>query len=136
MTPVDLTTNAGNAGIGGNRAKGAVIFLFRTDCPACQAQKSDWQVLANAARESGLDVYAITSETLSLPIVRNYFDASTVEVAQFDDPASFARDLWAAVVPTTIIVTAKGRVVFHHAGVMGASAVEQAGGVFKSSSKR
>lgn len=98
------------------RARGMLLFVFKSDCPACALQKQEWIRLAQLAREKAVDVFALTLEELN-PQVREYF-AGAVVARRIADPAAALTSLQITVVPATILVTDRGRIAFHAAGVL------------------
>jgi hypothetical protein len=99
-----------------------LLLLFRTDCPACTAQKSDWRAIAADARAQGIRVVALTPEALS-PWVHTYFESDPVEVASIIRPELVFDNLATSSVPTTIALDATGHIIFHHPGRMPEDAV-------------
>jgi len=97
-------------------ARGLLVFVFKSDCPACALQKQEWLRLANLAREKAVDVVALTLEELNAP-VRDYF-AGSVAASRIVDPGAALTSLQITVVPATILVTDRGRIAFHAAGVL------------------
>lgn len=98
-------------------APGTLLFVFRSDCPACAAQKSEWQALAGLADSRGLRTVAYTPEPLAAGVPA-YFGDAPVTVMRFADDASARDALDLRLVPTTFVVDAGGRVRLHHQGVM------------------
>lgn len=102
----------------GAGGKGVLIAVFRSDCPVCQRQKAAWGSLAFQATRRGILAVGLTAEPLG-PNLSGYFpDSVPLELASLRDPTRFAAILQTEVVPTTILVQAGGRVVFHHAGLL------------------
>lgn len=99
-----------------SHARGMLLFVFKSDCPACALQKPEWVRLAQLAREKAIDVFALTLEELN-PLVREYF-AGAVAPSRITDPGAALASLQITVVPATILVTDRGRIAFHAAGVL------------------
>jgi thiol-disulfide isomerase/thioredoxin len=99
-----------------DHARGMLLFVFKSDCPACALQKPEWIRLARLAREKAVDVVALTLEELN-PEVRGYF-AGAVPTSRIADPGAALASLQINVVPATILVTDRGRIAFHAAGVL------------------
>ncbi len=97
-------------------ARGMLLFVFKSDCPACALQKPEWIRLAQVARERAVDVVALTLEELH-PAVRGYFGGA-VSTSRIADPGAALASLQINVVPATILVTDRGRIAFHAAGVL------------------
>ena len=93
-----------------------LLFVFKSDCPACALQKAEWIRLAQLAREKAVDVVALTLEELN-PQVREYF-GGTVSTHRIADPAGALASLQITVVPATILVTDRGRIAFHASGLL------------------
>jgi hypothetical protein len=93
-----------------------LLFVFKSDCPACAIQKPEWLRLARLAREKAVDVMAVTLEELN-PQVREYF-GGMVAAHRIADPRAALVSLQISVVPATILVTDRGRIAFHAAGVL------------------
>lgn len=100
-----------------------LLYVFRSDCPACERQKPEWTSLALDARAEGWRVVALTAEARSRA-VDGFFEGAPVEVLRPTDPAAAARHLVAPGVPTTLAVRADGTVSFHRVGVMSAAAAD------------
>ncbi len=79
--------------LGSSQGSSRLLYLFKTDCPACAAQKRRWVELADLARGAGWQVTAVTSETLA-PWVRSYFGTPSILIRQVDDPATASEKLW------------------------------------------
>lgn len=99
-----------------------LLLLFRTDCPACTAQKSEWRTIAAAARAKGIRVVALTPEALT-PWVHSYFENDPLEIASLARPDQVFDNLATSSVPTTIALDATGHIIFHHPGRMQEDAV-------------
>lgn len=89
----------------------SVLLAFRSDCPACAAQKADWMALAHEARSHGWQVAALTPEPLDKK-VRGYFGDAPVRLARVDRGSAAAGALGIRVVPATILVGPGRRVLF------------------------
>jgi hypothetical protein len=99
-----------------------LVYVFKSDCPACAAQKQDWIALSQEAHRHGWIVSAVTGETLA-QWVRGYMPPP-VEVLHITDPIQAADRLGVSVVPTTIVTGRNGRVISYHVGRMSRSAVD------------
>ncbi len=97
-------------------SRGLLVFVFKSDCPACAMQKSEWLRLAALARERNLQVVGLTLEEIT-GAARDYFGAGVL-AARIADPAAAIRTLQVSVVPATILVTDRGRIAFHAMGVL------------------
>jgi peroxiredoxin len=102
----------------------ALIFAFRSDCPACGFQRPSWLEAAAAADQHGYRVIGITSESPN-EYVRTYFESSNVVILSGADPARVYGQLGATYVPTTILLGRAGAVLFHRTGVMSETDVER-----------
>lgn len=118
LAPFSVTDTAGvvTPGVAAG-ARGHVLLVFRSDCPACALQKPVWEALARGAEARGVRVVAYTPEPPVGP-VRRYFAGAPVAVRGFTDAAAAGRALDLRMVPTTFVLDANGRVLLHHEGVM------------------
>ena len=118
FAPFPILDSAGHSSLlkPEGRARGMLLFVFKSDCPACALQKPEWIRLAQLAREKAVDVFALTLEELN-PLVREYF-AGVVAARRIADPGAALASLQITVVPATILVTDRGRIAFHAAGVL------------------
>ncbi len=118
FTPFRIVDSAGRAALleptVGRR--GLLLFVFKSDCPACAAQKSEWLRLASLARERNVQVVGVTLEEIT-GAVGGYFGPD-VPASRIDDPATAIRTLQISVVPATILVTDRGTIAFHVMGVL------------------
>jgi hypothetical protein len=103
-------------------AERRLVYVFKSDCPACAAQKQDWIELSQEAQRHGWAVTAVTAETLA-QWVRNYLPPP-VQVLRITDPVQAGDRLGVSVVPTTIVAGRNGRVISYHVGRMSSSAVD------------
>jgi hypothetical protein len=99
-----------------------LVYVFKSDCPACAAQKRDWVELSQLAHRNGWTVTALTGETLAR-WVRGYLPPP-IQVLRITDPIQAADRLGVSVVPTTIVTGRNGRVISYHIGRMSGSAVD------------
>lgn len=99
-----------------------LIYVFKSDCPACAAQKQDWIALAQEAHQRGWVVNAVTGETLA-KWVRGYLPPP-VQVLRITDPVQAADRIGVSVVPTTIVTGRNGRVISYHVGRMSPLALD------------
>lgn len=99
------------------RARAQLVFVFRSDCPVCQRQKAQWEVLAREARVGGADAVAITAETLD-ETLRNYFGNSPISVLRVSGEQVLPQTFHTAYVPTTLLISRRQRIRFHHIGLM------------------
>ena len=99
-----------------------LVYVFKSDCPACAAQKQDWITLSQEAHRHGWAVSAVTGETLA-QWVRGYLPPP-VEVLRVTDPVQAADRLGVSVVPTTILTGKNGRVISYHVGRMSRPALD------------
>ena len=97
-------------------ARGLLLLVFKSDCPACALQKPEWLRLAGVAREKAVDVVGLTLEELNAQ-VREYFGGA-IPSKRIADPGAALNSLQITVVPATILVTDRGRIAFHAAGVL------------------
>ena len=105
-----------------------LIYVFKSDCPACAAQKARWIEFAAMAQEGGWNVTALTPEPLD-SVVSSYFGDTAIRVMQLADPARGFAELQTAVVPTTIVVGQDGRVLSHRTGRLSAAAEDSLRGL-------
>lgn len=91
-----------------------LLYVFRSDCPACAAQKPEWVELARLASDARVPVTALTPEPLD-PAVARYFEGERIRVLQLADPRDTER-LGARMVPTTLALGPGGRVLAHRVG--------------------
>lgn len=95
----------------------AMVFVFRSDCPVCAAQKSNWATMAALAVARGFRVLAVTPEPVTGEI-HDYFgvglDIPVRQLASLDP----LRQLGITQVPTTLIVDGRGIVRYREAGVV------------------
>lgn len=94
-----------------------LLYLFRSDCPACMEQRDGWREAAASARRAGWQIVAITPEALT-PSILAYFESEDVHVLRSDDPLRLFSDLRSPGVPTTIAADGSGTVRFHRLGVL------------------
>lgn len=94
-----------------------LVFVFRSDCPACAAQRPEWIEIATEARAHGWHVTAVTAEAI-VPAVGGYFSEAPVKVVQARDPMDLPQKLGVSVVPATIVIAPGGTIPFHRVGVM------------------
>lgn len=99
-----------------------LVYVFKSDCPACAAQRQDWIALAREAQQRGWVVNAVTGETLA-QWVRGYLPPP-VRVLRITDPVQGADRLGVSVVPTTIVTGRNGRVISYHVGRMSPLALD------------
>lgn len=92
-----------------------VLLVFRSDCPACAEQRPMWLELARAARARGAVVLAVTGEPLN-STVSSYLGDAAVEVRRATVAGQLG-DVGVAIVPTTLLVNANGRIVDAAVGV-------------------
>lgn len=93
-----------------------LLFLFRSDCPACAAQRAGWIELAAAARRMGARVLALTGEPAG-PLASRYLAAVEVETRYSVDPSQLgALDI--GMVPTTLVIDASGTIRHATVGVI------------------
>lgn len=111
-----LLDEAGSAG-------GSVLLAFRSDCPACAAQKAEWMALAREAEGTGWRVAAVTPEPLEGG-VRRYFGDAPVRLTRIERGSPAGRALDVRVVPSTILVGPDGRVLFFGNGRLSAAALD------------
>jgi hypothetical protein len=102
----------------GEADRARLVFVFRTDCPACSAERERWARLAESAAARGVEVLALTSEPLS-DAALSYIPSPQVAVLRVGGPArAFAEALGTQVVPTTLLVADDGAVLARVIGVM------------------
>lgn len=94
----------------------ALVFVFRTDCHVCSAQRADWIALARIADARGVPVLGLTPEPLEAP-VKQYFAPAPVRPFNIVDAAELGHTLHTSVVPTTLLVR-DHRVVLFHRGLL------------------
>lgn len=99
------------------RSRGLLLLVFKSDCPACGIQKSEWLRLAAVARARNVEVVGITLEELT-PAVRGYFADPRIGLARIADPAAALSALRTTIVPATIFITDRGRIAFHALGLL------------------
>jgi hypothetical protein len=98
-------------------SRGLLLFVFKSDCPACGIQKAEWIRLARLARERNVAVAGVTLEALS-PAVLGYFAAPGISLFRIADPGAALPVLQTSLVPATILITDRRRIVFHGMGVL------------------
>jgi hypothetical protein len=97
-----------------------LVLLFRTTCPACEATRPQWDRIV-AGLPAGVPVHAISKESVDRP----YFAAgSRVRVWQPVSPSAFRLAFPSPFVPTTVVLSPDGRVVYAHVGVLEAAAAD------------
>lgn len=94
-----------------------LVLLFRTDCSVCERELPHWMELAELAEDQGVEVTAVTAEERT-PATRTYFDDAKVRLLHTRRPERLSRAFRTRVVPTTVLVSADGDIVFHSAGKM------------------
>jgi thiol-disulfide isomerase/thioredoxin len=102
----------------------ALIYVFKSDCPACAAEKPEWIRLVEHARGRGIRVFAITASVLDSTTVK-YFGAADLAVGKPTDAAAMARALGLRVVPTTVVLGTDNTVLKYHAGLMTPPQIEE-----------
>jgi hypothetical protein len=98
-------------------SRGLLLLVFKSDCPACGIQKSEWLRLAAVARARNVEVIGLTLEELT-PAVQGYFADSRIGLARIAEPAAALAALHTTIVPATIFVTDRGRIAFHALGLL------------------
>jgi len=118
FAPLEVVDSAGHSTLlaPASGRRGLLLFVFKSDCPACALQKPEWLRLAFRARERNIQVIAVTLEEIT-DAVRGYWGPD-VPAAQIADPAGALKSLQISVVPATILVTDRGRIAFHAMGVL------------------
>lgn len=111
-----------------------LVFVFRSDCPACAAQKPSWLELAERARTMGLDAVGVTMEPLA-PHVADYLSESLVPVVRLQNAMDIADRLYTRVVPATLLVGADRKIALHRAGVLAPADREYLDGFLTSSTR-
>jgi|GEM_PF-2317818 len=94
-----------------------LLFVFRSDCPACARQREGWGELAELARSAGVEVLALTGEPLT-PSIRAYLEDAGVPVLSIKDPSPLI-ELGVLSVPTTILADETGVIRFGSVGIIG-----------------
>ena len=94
-----------------------LLLIFRSDCPACAFVRPNWLRLSDQAVQFGSSVLAVTPEPLT-PDVVSYLSHGDVPVPVYvpAEPSVFFERVYARGVPTTILVTSKGELLFHRTG--------------------
>ncbi len=95
-----------------------LVFVFRSDCPACEAQKPTWLELARLADSLHVPVVAVSGE-LGAAASFSYFADPRIPVFTLENPTMIATAFGTRVVPTTIVVDGQHRMRFHHRGLLG-----------------
>lgn len=96
----------------------SLVFVFRSDCPVCAAQKSNWQSMADTAATLGFGSLAVTPEPMTRAIA-DYFDAAPrIPVRQLASLDAL-QQLGVTHVPTTLVVDQEGVVRYHRTGLVG-----------------
>lgn len=103
--------------------KGHLVYVFKSDCPACAEQKAEWKHLAADVHSIGIRVVAYTPETLH-SIVHGYFGDTPLSVMRFTDMTAASAALDIRVVPTTFLLDSDGRVIHHHEGILPRAALD------------
>jgi hypothetical protein len=117
LRPFEAVDSAGRVAPALASSGARLLLLFRSDCPACAAQRPEWEALARDAAAAEVGASALTPEPLT-GAVAGYFGGAPVEVRRFADAGRAAEALDLRVVPTTLLVDDGGRVVFHHQGIL------------------
>ena len=119
FAPLRVEDSAGNPRllVPDPRARGLLLYVFKSDCPACGLQRPEWERIARLARARAVQVAALTVEPLS-PSVRNYFGSAAIPAFRAIDPGAALAALQTALVPTTILVTDRGHIAFHAMGLL------------------
>ena len=116
LPPLDVTDRAGRRSrLTAAGAGPRLLLLFRSDCPACAAQRPGWIRLAQAARERGIATLALTGEPVSR-LASEYLTRHGVETRYLAGSAPLAA-LRIHVVPTTLLVGPRGRILRAAVGV-------------------
>ena len=104
--------------IGGSTGRHTLVFVFRSDCPACALQRPRWLALAAepTARRGG--VLALTAENLGSPAVSGYLSGVAGVVGAPEDSEKAFRALAVSGVPATVLIDSGGKIRFHKVGVM------------------
>jgi hypothetical protein len=100
-----------------------LLFVFRSDCPVCATQRSDWGKLGVIARDHGVRTLAVTPESLSPPVV-SYFAGAPFEVHQIAEPMQLVSELGVRMVPTTMMIGPDRRILFRGAGLLSPETLE------------
>jgi len=110
---VQLRGIHGDTALFGSSARGrALVFVFRSDCHVCAAQREDWITLARIAHAHGVPVFGLTPEPLDTA-VQAYFAPAPVRPFGIVNAAALGRTLHTSVVPTTLLVKGRHAVLFH-----------------------
>lgn len=99
----------------------SIHFLFRSDCPACGENLPAWRSVVALTR--GVRTFAVGFEPqdAALEYVRRELDAAlAVRPVHRDE---YVRILGIAVVPTTLVLDATGRLVWRRSGPLSEHAV-------------
>lgn len=99
------------------KVRGALVFLFREDCPACALQRPDWLALATSARLRGYPVIAIAMQDWT-STYHSYFNDPALTVVRASNGRALATSWNTALVPTTMLVGATGVLEFGVAGIL------------------
>lgn len=94
----------------------ALVFVFRSDCHVCSAQREDWITLARVAQAHGVPVLGLTPEPVDASLEK-YFAPASVRPFHIVNAAELGRTLHTSVVPTTLLVR-DHRVVLFHRGLL------------------
>ena len=97
------------------QAAGHLVYVFRSDCPACAAQKPQWIAGARIADSLGFRVVALTPEPAG-DASDHYFDDAPMVSVVADVPPADLTGLGISQVPTTIVVDRSGTIRFMRPG--------------------
>ena len=90
----------------------ALVFVFRSDCHVCAAQREDWITLARMAHTHGVPVFGLTPEPLDTA-VQAYFAPAPVRPFGIVNVMALGGTLHTSVVPTTLLVKDHRAVLLH-----------------------
>lgn len=95
-----------------------LVYLFRSDCPACQRTKPTWTALADSVATLAR-VHALTAEDIAEGgAPASFFGSPRVRVAQVRDHAALLRELPTSYVPVTLAIDRTGKVALARIGVL------------------
>lgn len=95
-----------------------LLFIFRSDCPACEVQKPTWLDLAHLADSLNAQTVAISPQMGAESVYRYFSDDAPIQVVALAEPSAIWTGLGTRVVPTSIVVDGRNRMRFRHEGVL------------------
>ena len=123
IAPIPITFRSSTGEAANDTLVGpALIYVFKSNCPACAAQKPEWLKLVSVAESSHVHSFAFSPEGLD-SLTEAYFAQSGVTVASAGLSGAGLSQFAIQVVPTTIVLGADSKIKLFHSGVMGVEEV-------------